>query len=466
MRNVAAVLEKLAARQFDALVGVSESGWLDAKESPYILDGMKQKLELAKDVSALANSVGGIIVLGFDTSRDPMTSGERISEVKPFPLDRVNSDRCRKVIQEYVHPPLDVEISIYEAADGKGVAAIVVQEGPSKPYIVSKMIDEAGRTVGAHFGYFERKQDVIPSITVERIQQQLAAGQQMGSIDQRLQSIESTMNSWGKPGPPKRTALLITEAERISRLKAARMAVGRDDAPLVYYVATPEGECDFPTLLRSRGERVVRLIERPPQLRPQGFEIWAGDASEILQGKMRRNMLSGSRLIELWKDGVFIFIAPGDEDFLGWRTHGFDKPIHISNFVLAESILMFCWLTKLIYEEADPKPPAVRLTVGFDNLTRPSGLATLGTAPEGKMRFQTNVRKAPGPNLEVYQLVELADFDAERVTYLLMADIYNAFGFDAMSVPYINLSDPKPRIKAEAITGSDLPDTVPTPDYY
>jgi len=24
--------------------------------------------------------------------------------------------------------------------------------------------------------------------------------------------------------------------------------------------------------------------------------------------------------------------------------HGFDKPIHLSNFVLAESVLMFCWL--------------------------------------------------------------------------------------------------------------------------
>lgn len=466
MNNVGEVLEKLAAKQFDALIGVSEAVWLDAKESPYILDTLKQKLELAKDVSALANSVGGIIVLGFDTARDPLTTGERISEVKPFPLDMTNSDRCRKIIQEYVYPPLDVEISVYEAADGKGVAAIAVRDGSSKPYIVAKMTDEVGKTVGAHFGYFERKQDVIPSITVERIQQQLAAGQQWGSIDQRLQAIESNMSGWDKPGPPKRRALLITDEERISRLKAARMAVGRDDAPLVYYAASPEGECDFPTLLRSRGERVVSLIERPPQLRPQGFEIWAGDASEILQGKMRRNMLSGNRLIELWKDGVFIFIAPGDEDFLGWRMHAFDKPIHISNFVLAESVLMFCWLMKLIYEEADPKPPALRLTVGFDNLTRPAGPATLGSAPEGKMRFQGDVRKAPGPKLEVYQLVELADLDPERVAYLLMADIYNAFGYEALSVPYINMSDPKPKLKAEAITGGDLPETVPTPDYY
>jgi hypothetical protein len=113
MNNVGEVLEKLAAKQFDALVGVSESAWLDAKESPYILDGLRQKLELAKDVSALANFVGGIIVLGFDTARDALTAGERISEVKPFPLAIVTSDRCRKVIREYVHPPLDVEISIY-----------------------------------------------------------------------------------------------------------------------------------------------------------------------------------------------------------------------------------------------------------------------------------------------------------------------------------------------------------------
>jgi hypothetical protein len=82
------------------------------------------------------------------------------------------------------------------------------------------------------------------------------------------------------------------------------------------------------------------------------------------------------------------------------------------------------------------------------------------------MRFQGEVRRAPGPKLEVYQLVELADFDPERVAYLLMTDIYNAFGYEALSVPYISISDPKPKLKAEAITGGDLPETVRPPDYY
>ena len=146
--------------------------------------------------------------------------------------------------------------------------------------------------------------------------------------------------------------------------------------------------------------------------------------------------------------------------------HGFDKPIHISNFVLAESILMFCWFMKFVFDEADPKPSILRLTVGFDNLTRPAGPATLNAAPEGRMQFPGNTRQAPGPNLQVYELAELAEYDPEHLGYLLMVDIYNWFGYDSMSVPYVDPSIPKPKLKAMAITGSSLPDTAPTPDYY
>jgi hypothetical protein len=146
-------------------------------------------------------------------------------------------------------------------------------------------------------------------------------------------------------------------------------------------------------------------------------------------------VVPGQRLIELWKDGVFIFIAPGDEDFLGWRMHDFD-----------------------------PKPPTLRLTVGFDNLPRTTGPATLTSTPEGKMRIAGSARNAPGPALKAYQLADLADYDPERVAYLLMADIYNGFGYDSMSVPYINLSDERPRLRASVIVGSDLPGAVPAPD--
>jgi hypothetical protein len=102
--------------------------------------------------------------------------------------------------------------------------------------------------------------------------QQLAAGQQWASIDQRLMAIESTIGAWGKASPPMRNPG-ITEQEAKRRVKAARIAVGRDDAPIVYFTARAVGECDFLTLFASRSARIVRLIENPPQLRPQGFQI-------------------------------------------------------------------------------------------------------------------------------------------------------------------------------------------------
>src|SRR2546423_1265356 len=128
MKSTAEVLEKLEARDFDSLIGIAESVWLDAKETPYPLDTLKQKLELAKDVSALANAGGGVIVIGFDTSRDALTAGERISRVCPFPLTLVNADQYINILGALVHPPpTDVQILLFENSnhDGKGVAAAI-----------------------------------------------------------------------------------------------------------------------------------------------------------------------------------------------------------------------------------------------------------------------------------------------------------------------------------------------------
>ena len=145
---------------------------------------------------------------------------------------------------------------------------------------------------------------------------------------------------------------------------------------------------------------------------------------------------------------------------------GEDRPIHISNFVLAESVLVLCWLMKFVFEEADPQPTVLRLTVGFDNLKRSSGLPTLSTTPEGRMLFPGSAKPAPAEAVEVFQLAETANYDPEHLAFLLIADIFHWFGFDSMSVPYVDPSGPRPRLKSTAIIGSPLPDTVPMQDSY
>jgi hypothetical protein len=457
------VLEKLETGDFDALIGLMESEWLDAKETPYHLDTPKQKLEIAKDVTAMANASGGIIVIGFDCEKQPTTAGEQISKVNWFPISLISPDKWNQILTDLVHPaPHGVSVRVFEAQDGKGVAAIVIDAAAmtEKPYLVGKMMDENGTNIGSYFGYFQRKGDTTPPISIARIQQQLSAGMRWSSIDQRLQAIETNIAAWAKAGPPAKRPS-ISESVRKERLTAARLAVDRHEDPIAYYMANAESDCDFPTLFTSRDERVVKLVDNPPQLRSRGFEIEAGNYSEIVQGQLRRNIVERYKLIDLWRDGLFMYIAPGDEDFLGWRMGGEDKPIHISNYVLAESILVFCWLMIFVFSEADPKPSVLRLTVGFDNITRPSGPATLRDAPESRIPVG-HVHRAPEKRVEVHQVVEYMEYDPARVAYLLMEDIYHWFGFDSQAMPYVDKSGPVPKLDAVKLIEKSLPTELPS----
>ena len=45
-----------------------ETIWLDFKMCPYQLEQDRQRFELAKDVSAMANAEGGVILIGIERS--------------------------------------------------------------------------------------------------------------------------------------------------------------------------------------------------------------------------------------------------------------------------------------------------------------------------------------------------------------------------------------------------------------
>lgn len=68
--EIAAVL---SGGTFDPFIGEIESAYLDAKRDPY-QDTDNGKLNIAKDVSALANDTGGYIVIGLRT--EPSTTHE------------------------------------------------------------------------------------------------------------------------------------------------------------------------------------------------------------------------------------------------------------------------------------------------------------------------------------------------------------------------------------------------------
>jgi predicted HTH transcriptional regulator len=59
-----------ASGDFNQFIDAPEGLEIEFKGEPYRLEQDSQKFELAKDVSALANAAGGLIVIGARTQRD------------------------------------------------------------------------------------------------------------------------------------------------------------------------------------------------------------------------------------------------------------------------------------------------------------------------------------------------------------------------------------------------------------
>lgn len=113
-----------------SLIGQPESQWLDAKEQPWHLGTPTGNAELAKDLSAMANAQGGLILI---PARTTATSGREILEsVGDLPAEVVDIKQIRDVLKQWVFPPLpDLVTELVATSEGRG--RLVVAVGAHRP---------------------------------------------------------------------------------------------------------------------------------------------------------------------------------------------------------------------------------------------------------------------------------------------------------------------------------------------
>jgi predicted HTH transcriptional regulator len=119
----------LGQGEFDRFVGTAEGLELEFKSEPYRLDEDSQKFELAKDVSALANAAGGIIVIGLRTDQDDAAAVDVVAEVRALARRLVNEQQYEGTISDRVYPRLQgLHVRFYPSARdaGRGLVAIEV----------------------------------------------------------------------------------------------------------------------------------------------------------------------------------------------------------------------------------------------------------------------------------------------------------------------------------------------------
>jgi len=97
----------LQSGDFNALLRAMEDHQLECKNSPYRLDEESEKFELAKDVSAMANVSGGVVLIGVRTRKDATLSADVVCSVSPFEESQTNIKQYLDVLREWCYPPLN-----------------------------------------------------------------------------------------------------------------------------------------------------------------------------------------------------------------------------------------------------------------------------------------------------------------------------------------------------------------------
>jgi hypothetical protein len=125
IRDASAALRALRSGGLDAVIGLRECAWLDAKEQPYKLGHPAQDAELRKDTAALANVNGGLVLIGYGTAR--RGGREVLDRLAPVPANRVNLEQYRMILRSCIYPDVrGLEIEWLPANDQAGVLAIYV----------------------------------------------------------------------------------------------------------------------------------------------------------------------------------------------------------------------------------------------------------------------------------------------------------------------------------------------------
>jgi len=122
-------LEDIKVEDLEALVGVKERGRLEFKES--IGNTERDKLELLRDICAMVNADGGLIVIG------AKTSGEQCTGFVDLPNPDGNAQRIRQSVLDSIEDRiLDFGVKPFQLPPGVTVLVVYVPSSFAKPHMI------------------------------------------------------------------------------------------------------------------------------------------------------------------------------------------------------------------------------------------------------------------------------------------------------------------------------------------
>lgn len=438
------ILEPLQSQKPEDMLGWFEGEELECKREPYRLTHDDQKLELAKDVSGLANAGGGVLLIGMATVKDPAHGDDRISEVVPFPRNLFDAQQYHDTISAWTWPSLDNVVIRPYPVPGRPdhlLAAIVVAPIPAEhwPVLVTRSLNATGRRVETLFGLFERKRSHTGHVDARQLQTFVRDGRRVDALlHEELAAIRAELAEGRERAPP---ASAIDAQTVLGRVSISWEEMGAGSEPRFILMGIPAKALDLRGLFESRRSRLSQLVEYPPELYDHGFGIDAGRNSALVRGQARRTVTRGDRMLEIYRDGMALSLHCGDGRGLCYAMERWNQgPLTINPVMLIETVYLFM---KFLFEAYREDIPAGQSFDVVAQLQCKENEAARFKLQEGYIRGRGAYHEVHQWRGEFRTSVRMGEDDSERAAVMLLGEIYGWFGIEGDKIPYttVNAND-------------------------
>ncbi|WIM10539.1 ATP-binding protein [Enhydrobacter sp.] len=446
----------VASGDFEALVGASETAWLECKGQPYQLTNDEAKRELAKDVSSFANASGGRIIIGLQTKSSTSHFGDEIEKVRSFAQGLVNTTQYTDVLDAWVFPAIAGVTVVWVPTKGdpsKGVVVISIpaQSASSKPFLVTRTFDGAKHSETL-LGYAERKGDTSKPLSIAELQAALRAGLNYDAlVSSKFEALETLIKN-AAPASPSVPEKKIPEETRTQRVEAAAAHGGIKEGRYIALSVVPLPPGQLKTIFASSEDSIRRKLEHPPQLRHYGWDLTHHDQAKIMKGEAIRATNGDRKVLDLYRDGMMVAVAPADAAFLAWGRD--DSKQRLNPLALIEYVYAFLNFYSLVLKDFDTPPAKVIMRVELHHMHLGGIKSMLGPYGLFSASQQFGMHDQPAPADETAFEIEssVTDFEPARFLFNIMREIYLWFGIEEDKIPYFKTDNDVRVFDTEAVS--------------
>ena len=469
IQEIAAIL---AARDFDQFIGLAEDQHFEVKSASYDLTQAPGRFELAKDVAAFATTEGGYLIVGLNTTRDAARDQDIVDQLTLIPAADFNPRQYSGIVGDNVFPRIEGLtadwVHMDGAATGLGVILVPPQDDDTKPFVISKVVNDGQALKQIVVGYVERVNGNNVPVNPAKLQEILRNGR--NSTSQRLSRIESALDALRTAERAPVVPIAPIDAAAVPAAAAPpvdtatlwiRINVMSDgiDAQLPHYVIGSAVD---------RGNRIARFhrdggadsirnrLRNAGELGPFAYDIATDTPGEAGPGDSLETQTDRKHL-RVFNDGTILFRCVADDTFLGATRNAaaFQQSPRINPVVVVEMHASYVtFVTEMLGRLASP-PLHVVFAFGLRNPTNLAGRRVFLTdrvLPGGlEVDLNTYPLERNPPEAEVR--VDAADVQAAplRVAYRLVEEFYAMFDFDGAPIPFTHQVDGHTEIDLNAL---------------